>query len=229
MKAMNLFATALAFAATAASSAGSTLGPGTLPSWAGEAKLKLGWVFADPLNPGSTAPLPDWNYSGRYSGGLIPQWTYDATRVEDGNPAQWYVAMPLSTHLEENPHEFWMSYVYERDNVFVGSRAFTNVTYDPYYPANPSHLVFSEEWFDAAGQPTQESFQAVLARITLAFDIPADFPGKLISIGVVGDEPSPTGAGFRLLEVYHMTWATPEPTTTVLVFAAVCALCLIRR
>lgn len=229
MKAMSVISMVVVFAATAATSAGSTIGPGPLPSWADEAKLKLGWVFSDPLMPGNTAPLPGWDYTGLYSGGFIPQWQYDATRIEDGNPAQWYVSMPLSTHLEENPHKFWMSYVYERDNVFMGSRTFSNVSYDPYSSVSPSHMVFSEEWFDAAGQPTQQSFEAVLARITLSFEIPADMPGKHISIGVAGDEPSPTGTGFRLLEFYHMTSAIPEPTTSVLFVTALCALVFRRR
>jgi len=189
---------------------GVVIGPASGPDWEPDAQLKLGWVFADPKAPQDTGPLAGWDLSV----GATPLWDYDAGRNFGGDPAQWYIRLP--NVIDNYPVKyFWLSYVYERDNTFENTRNFTNIDWGPF--TGYDNFSSEEEWFDASGNPTTVPYDGVLARFTVTLDMFPNPDYEDIWIGVTGDEPSPGGDGFDLLEVYVMTLSIPEPATILLI------------
>ena len=195
---------------------------GAGPDWETDAQLKLGWVFDDPKNPQLTAPLAGWDLSI----GATPQWDYDALRMLGGNPAQWYIRLPNVIDVLPVKH-FWLSYVYERDTTYESDRNFTNIDWEPFISFE--NYQTTEEWFDANGVPTSILDDAVLARFNVTVDMFPNPDWEDLWIGIAGDEPSPGGDGFDLLEAYVMTQSIPEPVTVFLIGIGALVLLVRRR
>jgi hypothetical protein len=221
MKPIVMFAIGICVVAvTAATSTAVVIGPSQGPDWQAIAQVKLGWVFGDPKNPQNTDPLAGWDL---YVGGTLPRWDYDAARHFGSDPAEWYIRLPNVIDLLPRKY-FWLSYVYERDNTYAGPRAFTNIDW---YPATGfENFGLREEWFDASGNPTSESYSGVFARINLTVDLLPNPDYEDLWIGTTGDGASPGGDGWDLVEVYVMTVSIPEPGTILLcILAGLVPLC----
>ena len=186
---------------------GSTIGPGTLPSWEGDAQVKLGWVFEDPTDPGETDPLDGWDTAV----GGAPEWDYAALRKytdPGGNdqPAQWYVRIP--NVINENPSKkFWLAYVYERDPFVSGSRTATNIEWSPATGAQGYEI--NEVWFDTAGNVTKDSSLAKHGRVTASATLEPNPNYEDLWLGLWGD------SSYRIVEVYILTQCPNQPPTIV--------------
>ena len=181
------------------------IGPSTLPDWKPDAQVKLGWIFDDPKSPVDLDIRYGWD---RYVGGeeTPPDWIYDADRVDPwgGNPAQWYIKIP--NLINDNPYKnFWLSFIYERDNTYQGSRVFTNLDW---YPSETLETVtVFEDMFDSSGDPTDNVFLAAYGRMTIAYTLFPNPQYEEIWIGVTG---SPANS-FDLVEAYVITQCVSAP------------------
>ncbi|UCG03449.1 MAG: hypothetical protein JSW11_05535 [Candidatus Heimdallarchaeota archaeon] len=172
------------------------IGPGTLPNWYMDAQVQLGWIFDDPLNPGGSEPLPEWNTAV----GDIPVWTYDPDGTVYDHPAQWYIRIP--NLVNDHPSKkFWISWIYEFDSYYEGDRSATNINW---YPATDSgDPQYLEEWFDVNGDPTTDHLQAAYARVTLYLDMYPNPQYEDVWLGVYGGTKN-------ALEVYIITLCVEE-------------------
>ena len=165
--------------------------------------MKLGWIFDDPNNPQDSDIQVGWD---RYVGGepTPPDWDYDAARLEPwgNNPGQWYIQVPNLINNNPTKH-FWLSYVYERDNTYQGPRAFTNMSWFPFFTYETIDVY--EEMFDINGDPTGNPFEAAYGRMTIIYDMSPNPQYEEIYIGVTG---SPAGS-FHLVEAYVITQCVP--------------------
>lgn len=206
-----------------ATSATGAIGPPPAPPWEAGAQLKLGWVFDDPKNPQLTAPMAG---AVLPPGATTPVWDYDSLRTLGGNPAQWYIRLPNVIDLLPVKH-FALSYVYERDTTYESNRNFTDLEWEPFIGFD--NFQTTEELFDAAGGPTTILDDAVLARFNVTVDMFPNPDWEDLWIGIAGDEPSPGGDGFDLLEVYIITQSIPEPATVSLIGIGALVLLVRRR
>ncbi len=185
------------------------IGPGDVPAWAGQAQVRLGWVFGDPLYPSGTDLIEDpyWN---QYIGEDPPEWT-SLWQWWDGsiNDMAWeYPGTQLHIALANlplnAPKRAWLSVVYKDlehvcdlnipkyvSGTQVAGSEIVNASVDSWPAAEPWN------WLSAG-------------RTTTEYEI---WGGPAYEEFWVGGTHS---GGPFVTEVYVMTHIIPEPATWTL-------------